>query len=265
MTGATQDNWHPLFAELDRWSAAGRRIRLWLRDDDAIAPSPSLDCLAALGERFELPVLLAVIPMLAEPALARALETMPALLPCQHGCWHRNLAPDGAKKSEFGRQRSAGAISGEIGEARSRLDDLFGPALLPVFVPPWNRIDPARAALLPALGFSGLSCFRGFGLGPAGGPRLANTDLDIMDWGGGRVGRSPAELIAETCRLLAAHRDDTEGEVTFGVLLHHLDHDATAWAFLEAFLALTLGHPAIVATDPRKLFGIGIPSRQDAG
>ena len=77
--------WLPLAAELDRWSEAGRQIRLWLRDDDAVAPTPALDRLSALGERFALPVLLAVIPAQAEPALAEALRDRPSLLPCQHG------------------------------------------------------------------------------------------------------------------------------------------------------------------------------------
>ncbi|HEY5797203.1 MAG TPA: polysaccharide deacetylase family protein [Bosea sp. (in: a-proteobacteria)] len=246
--------WQPLHAELDRWSGARRQIRLWLRDDDAIAPSPALDRLAGLGERFGLPVLLAVIPMLAEPALASALRSMPSLRPCQHGCWHRNHASEGAKKSEFGLQRPAAEVSAEIIEARRRLEDLFGAELLPVFVPPWNRIDTGHAALLPALGFQGLSCFRGYELGPTGGPRLANTDLDILDWGG-RTGRKPEDLIAEACRLLAAKRTaPTPDGDAFGVLMHHRDHDETAWGFLDAFVARASRHAAVIPTDPRTLF-----------
>lgn len=252
------DIWQPLQAELDRWTEAGRQIRLWLRDDDAIAPSPALDRLSALGERFELPVLLAVIPMLAEPALAKVLQTMPALLPCQHGCRHRNHAPQGARKSEFGPLRPAGDIRDEIAQARSRLGDILSAAVLPVFVPPWNRIDPGHASLLPELGFSGLSCFRGYSLNPGGGPRLANTHLDIMDWGS-RTGRQPHELIAETCRLLAARRaDPRQDDDAFGILMHHRDHDATAWGFLDAFLALSTRHPAVRPTDPRSLFQIDV-------
>ena len=247
--------WQPLHAELDRWSEAGRRVRLWLRDDDAITPSPALDRLAGLGERFGLPVLLAVIPMLAQPELAVALRDRPMLLPCQHGCWHRSHAPDGERKSEFGPQRAGAEIDAEIGEARRRLQELFGPALLPVFVPPWNRIDPAHAARLPVLGFAGLSCFRGYGLGPGGGPVLGNTHLDIMDWGGGRIGRRADEMIPEICRLLTAKRTaKTPDGQAFGVLMHHRDHDAMAWAFLDAFLSVATRHPAVVAADPRSLF-----------
>jgi hypothetical protein len=249
--------WQPLHTELDRWSAAGRQIRLWLRDDDAIAPSPALSRLAALGERFALPVLLAVIPMLAEPSLASALRTMPSLQPCQHGCWHLNHAPEGAKKAEFGGLRTADAVSAEIEIARRRLDELLGEAVLPVFVPPWNRIDPSHAARLPALGFSGLSCFRGYEFGPAGGPRLGNTDLDIMDWRN-RAGRRPEDLIAEACRLLAAKRTAPAAQDdAFGILMHHRDHDTTAWDFLDGFLARATRHAAVTRTAPRSLFRIG--------
>ncbi len=262
-TGAA--DWRPLHAELDRWGEAGRRIRLWLRDDDAIAPSPALDRLAGLGERFELPVLLAVIPMEAEVALAAALRAMPALLPCQHGCRHRNLAAEDEKKSEFGPSRPAADVAADLALGRQRLADLFGAALLPVFVPPWNRIDPARAAVLPGLGYAGLSCFRGYRLGAAGGPPLANTHLDIMDWAGGRIGRAPQDLIAETCRLLAEQRSQAVDDTDFGLLLHHRDHDATAWSFLDAFLAVTQHHPAIAPTDPRRLFEIAVSSPSPTG
>lgn len=246
--------WQPLLAELDRWSAAGRGIRLWLRDDDAVAPSPALTQLARLSEAYEIDVLLAVIPLLMETALAPELRAMPRLLPCQHGCRHENHAGAGAKKSEFGRDRQDTVITAEIAAARGRLDDLFGQALLPVFVPPWNRIDPSVASLLPALGFTGLSCFRDFSLGPAGGPLLANTHLDIMDWHGGRVGRQPAELIAQMCAMLAGRRADPGADDRFGLLLHHRDHDGTAWGFLAGFLEHAARHPAVTRTDPRQLF-----------
>ena len=106
--------WQALALELDRWSAAGRTIRLWLRDDDAVAPSPALDRLSDLAERFTAPVLLAVIPMLAQPSLATALRGVPLLRPCQHGASHLNHAPTSSKKSEFGAEREATDVDADI-------------------------------------------------------------------------------------------------------------------------------------------------------
>ena len=130
--------WSALFAELDRWTKAGRRLDLWLRDDDASAPSDQLDRLADLAGRFAIPVLLASIPLLAQESLARRLESAPLLRPCQHGVWHRNHAPPDEKKSEFGLHRPLPDILAEIAAGRARLHELFGNAFLPVFVPPWT-------------------------------------------------------------------------------------------------------------------------------
>jgi hypothetical protein len=242
-----------LVAELDRWSEVDRPIRLWLRDDDAVAPSPALDHLAGLSERFALPVLLAVIPMLAEPALAAALRAAPSLLPCQHGCRHQNHAAMGMKKSEFGAGRPRAEAAADIAAGWQRLGDLLGASMLPVFVPPWNRIDPALARALPELGFAGLSCFRGFGLG-GDGPALVNSDIDVMDWHGGRIGRSLQALALEIRDQLAARRQQPEGADTLGLLLHHRDHDETAWAAVQTLLATLTAHPVVVTTDPRRLF-----------
>ena len=246
--------WQSLAQELDRWSAAGRRLALWLRDDDAIAPSPALGRLSALAEDFDVPVLLAVIPMQAQPDLVPALRAMPRLLPCQHGVIHRNHAPAGAKKSEFGPDRPAAEVDGEIARGRDRLRDLLGDAALPVFVPPWNRIDPRHAARLGTLGFQALSCFRGYRHGPDGGPRLINTDLDVMDWQGGRVGRPAHDLLAELLPMLARRRLETaQPQSALGLLLHHRDHDETAWDALRALLSAAEAHPAVRLADPRSL------------
>lgn len=247
--------WSALLAELDRWTTAGKRLDLWLRDDDATIPSDQLDRLAVLSERFAIPVLLASIPLLARETLARRLETAPLLRPCQHGAWHRNHAPAGEKKSEFGLHRPLPEILGEISVGQQRLRDLFGSSFLPVFVPPWNRIHPEIAAELPGFGFAGLSCFRNFTLGSAGGPRLVNTELDLIDWHNGRVGRQPIDLLAEIVQLLALRRMNPEPSQPFGLLLHHHDHDSAAWEALTNLLALLSGHAAVAFSGPDALFG----------
>lgn len=255
-----QAAWSTLLAELDRWAEAGKRLDLWLRDDDATVPGDQLDRLAALAERFAIPVLLASIPMLAQEALARRLETAPLLRLGQHGAWHRNHAPSGEKKSEFGPHRPLPDILAEIAAGRQRLSALFGDAVLPVFVPPWNRIHPDVAAELPKLGFAGLSCFRNFALGPAGGPCLVNTDLDLIDWHRGRIGRQPADLLAEMARLLAERRTGPQRHQPFGLLLHHHDHDNTTWSVLTNLLARLSGHAAVAFSGPDALFGAAASS-----
>jgi len=252
--------WQALALELDNWSAASRRIDLWLRDDDAVAPSPALDRLSDLAERFSAPVLLAVIPMLAEPALAPTLRGMPLLRPCQHGTSHRNHSPADSKKAEFGPERETADVDADIAQGWQRLTDLLGDGTLPIFVPPWNRIAQSHAARLGALGFAGLSCFRDYRPGPAGGPRLLNTHVDIMDWHGGRVGRPATGILAELVAMLSARRQGEVGDIELGLLLHHRDHDETAWSALTDILSAATAHPAVRMIDPTRLMarpGIG--------
>jgi len=231
--------WAEVERQFARFAAAGRRARLWLRDDDAVAPSPALDRLIALSERYEAPVLLAVIPAGAGPALASRLALAPLATPCQHGFAHVNHAPPGQKKREYGPDRPLAAMQAELEAGHERLRALFGARLAPVFVPPWNRIDAEAARLLPGLGFRALSVFGGRPAPIAGLGRL-DCRLDIVDWRGGRVGRDHGALAAELARHLA------EAFVTdepVGVLGHHLVHDETAWGFLDTLLARSARHP----------------------
>lgn len=255
----TDDPWDALGRELDLWAAQGRRVRLWLRDDDAIAPGDQLDRLEAMAARANLPVLLAVIPLLAQENLPARLARCPLLRPCQHGARHLSHAPAGEKKAELGAHRPAAVVLSELAEGRQRMRTLFGDNALPVLVPPWNRIAPALLPALPAIGFSGLSCFRGFAPARPDGFAIANSDVDVMDWQGGRIGRRDADILAETTRLLAARREADQGDDTLGLLLHHRDHDPPLWRLLDRLLAALLAHPAIVRLAPNALFG-AVPS-----
>ena len=217
----------------------GDPLRLWLRDDDAVAPTPALDRLLALCEGAGVAPLLAVIPAPWQgpptgPDLVRRLADAPAVAVAQHGFSHRNHAGPGEKKQELGPHRPAARVLAELAEGRVRLRDLHGARLLPLMVPPWNRIAPEVAAGLPGLGFAALSTFAAERAVP--GLAVVNCRIDVMDWRA-RAGRPAAALWAEVGRAAA------EGWPQAGLLTHHLVHDAAAWGFLADLFAATAGHP----------------------
>jgi hypothetical protein len=249
---------------LDRWQAEGKALRLWLRDDDAVEPTEQLEQLIGLSTRFSVPILLAVIPMLAQPSLARRLDAALLLRPCQHGFRHQNHAPPGGK-AEFGPHRASEAMIAELAAGRRRLQELFGTRALPVFVPPWNRIDPPLVAQLPGLGFSGLSSFRTMSIPKTAGLTTVNADFDIIDWKAGRIGRTHVGLVEELLTRLRARRHDGHHDQPFGVLTHHLVHDATAWSFLADFLTVMCAHPTASVVDPADLFAARMPAEAIAG
>lgn len=229
--------WRVVEAELAAWAAAGRVADFWWRDDDAVAPSTALDRLLEV----ELPLSLAVIPQDAEPALARHLADRLHVRVVQHGIAHRNHAPADAKRTELVAGLSLTALS----EAATRLADLFGPQLLPVLVPPWNRIAPELVAALPESGFTGLSTF-GVRSQRQAAPGLVqvNTHADPVDWRARRARSAEdfATIVADTLALRRLGQADAAEPV--GLLTHHRLDDPAIEALVADLVAIATAHPA---------------------
>lgn len=218
-------------AELDIWRGEGLQPRFWLRDDDAIEPSDDLDRLIALARHFDVPLLLAVIPALATAALAARLAREPLVTVCAHGYAHRNHMPEGRKAVELA-GRDVDAVLAELTTGRRRLLDLFPGSLSGILVPPWNRVAPEIAARVHECGFTALSTSSW----QKTGTRLPelNTQIDVMNWTGGRVGHLSEAIAGELLRRLRQARE--RGGAPLGILSHHLVHDETAWSTLESLI-----------------------------
>lgn len=227
----------PLIAALDRRAASGQPARLWLRDDDAVAPTPALDRLVSLTERHAVPLTLAAIPAFAGAPLAALLVDASHASVAVHGWAHADHAGGLGKKQELGAHRPAAVVLEELAQGLARLRDLHGAQALPLLVPPWNRIAAALLPALPGLGFAALSVF-----GPERPAPIAtiNTHVDLIDWHGSRGGRAPVALAED---MLVRLEDLTATGGTLGLLTHHLVHDAAAWACLERVFMLTAHHP----------------------
>lgn len=238
-------DWSPLERELDRWTRQGLALPLWWRDDDAVEPTSALDRLAGISERLALPVHLAVIPARAQPELAAALP--PRLIPVVHGWSHTSHAPADQKKAEFGAHRPLAALRGDAERGLKRLRGLFGPRLVPMFVPPWNRVSEDLLPHLAGLGFAAISTFKPR-QAPLAAPGLMriNTHLDPIAWHAGRGLVDPQALIAQVARQLADRRarrvDPAE---PYGILSHHLVHDDAIWTFTETLLSRLLAGPGL--------------------
>lgn len=245
-------DWTPLERELAQWRREGLHLPVWWRDDDAVAPTAALERLARLAEGRGLPVHIAVIPDLASDTLAGTVNTTPALVPVGHGWRHENRAPEGAKKAEFGHPRP-NAVE-EITAGLARLEALFGADLLPVFVPPWNRLDHGFAPVLAAAGYRGVSTY---GARPAAcaaaGLHQINTHIDPVFWRGHRGLADPETLIHGIVERLRRRRSgDEDAHEPLGLLTHHLVHTEDVWRFSADCLAVLRDGGAQVA-DLRRL------------
>ncbi len=242
---APVSSWRHLSAELDQWQALGHAATLWWRDDDAVTASPALDRLLRLQQDSGVPLALAVIPARVREALACKLEHYPRVAVLQHGYAHNNYAGEGERAIELGGQRHRGKVVEELQQGWQDLRVLFADRLLPVMVPPWNRISAELYPHLRGLGFRALSCFSARSRREAiSGLQQSNCHADLVDWRHGRRFRGQGPTLDHICTHLQARRAGRAdaGEAT-GVLSHHLVHDDDCWRFLDTLLDQCNRHP----------------------
>lgn len=220
------DPWQALADELDLWPEPAE---FWWRDDDAVAWSPALERLVEALDGV--PFALAVIP-------TEAAADLPGTI-LQHGWRHGNHAGPAEKKAEFGPHRPQETMLTELEAGRERLEALYGGRFLAVLAPPWNRIDPALAARLPAAGWRGLSVFR-----PRRSPFETNAHVDPVAWRTHRGFRGEAEALGDIAAHLRARRTGTvdRSEPT-GILSHHLVADEAGFAFFRELARFVAAHP----------------------
>lgn len=245
--------WEDLRQELDAWGGDARRASFWWRDDDATRVTPALERLLAISDAAHTPVSLAVIPRDTDDALRDRLLGQSLVSVLQHGWSHANHAPDGPQE-EFGPHRPMAAMLDEVARGWERIAG-FARAL-PVFVAPWNRIDPLFLVHLPEAGLRGIST-----LGPRSSPspceglRQTNVHIDILDWraGGGFVGLFRA-LEQVVTHLRQRRLGEADPDEPTGLMTHHGFHDGGCWRFLEEFLECTRSHPAARWLDANDTF-----------
>jgi len=225
--------WRAIEEEIARWRDAGREPVVWWRDDDAADTTPALDRLLDLHHATAVPLALAIVPANATPALAECLGRAQGVDLLQHGYAHTNHAPVTDKKMELGLHRPMMFVLGELGTGRMALERLFGDRVLPVLVPPWNRIAAQLVPTLPEVGYRGLSTF---GIrhraNPVSGLLQVNAHVDLIDWKSRHFVGEEAALSAFEQALIASRTSTGE---PVGLLSHHLAMDERAWDFLSSF------------------------------
>lgn len=232
--------WQPLRDELRRWSEAGKTAKFWFRDDDAIEPTPALDRLLSLANRFDVPMALAIIPGPTGEALAERLSRENLVTATVHGWTHQNYAPDDTKKQELGLHRPQEIVLEELHRGFDKIKTLYPSQFIPLLVPPWNRIDDAFLPHLAPFGYRAVSVF---GLAKQSPIGLINTHIDIMRWHGARGGLPHGEILG---RLVEELQNRFAGnDEPIGIMTHHLVHDDLAWDFVETLFEETASHAAI--------------------
>jgi len=250
-----RDVWHSVRAELDQWQRERRVAQFWWRDDDAADASDELKKMLALARRFDVTVGLSVIPAKLNPRLVPLLDPRQVLI---HGFAHENHAREGQAKREFGGTRSFDEILGDLEGGIVLIRKILDPRVLPVLVPPWNRIVPSALAHLPRLGFRGLSTWKPRAVArPVRGLLQVNTHLDIIDWRHGRAikdERLVAGLLLRKLRWRRALKQ--RASEPLGLLTHHAYWSPAKEQVVVRMLEATRNHPAAIWHTPASAFGL---------
>jgi hypothetical protein len=240
--------WLDLQRELDRWSSVGGSVEVWWRDDDAVSATPAVRRLIALAESSAAPLALAVVPKGVTRDLSRAVALSSAQITVlQHGIAHENHAPRDRKKQELTAAAGLAPLRHGLSNGKSRLEHEFGSAFLPVQVPPWNRIDSQIEALLPDLGFVGLSTFARYGeQRPFRFLPTIDCHYDIFHWRPTRSFKGQDKLLGELIGVLAGAREKSAvPSGPLGLMTHHRWHEESCWDFLDRLYSCLTNHPAV--------------------
>ena len=261
MNSATQA-WDWLRRELDHWAEDGLQADFWWRDDDATDRGAKLDRLMQLSEDHSAPIALAIIPAQLQSGLSDRLREFPLASVLQHGYDHQSHARPGQRKLELGGDRQPEDVLQDLQTGYDILNRAFDSRLVPVMVPPWNRIDPGVVARLAETGFTGLSTMRVRRQAhPAPGLLQVNTHLDPVAWRQQRgfIGTYPAIAILVQ-HLVARRTGYRDIDEPTGILSHHLAQTDPVWQFLDRLLAFLQQHPAARFVDAASIWPAQAPS-----
>lgn len=238
-------DWRDLSHEFDAWAEEGRPATFWWRDDDAVEVTPALEKLFQTADNAETPISLAVIPGTLRPNLVSYVNAHTAINVFQHGYMHVNHAPSGCKDCEFGPERRGEGCLEELALGFELLEDFHN--LLPVLVPPWNRIDDNLVENLPDIGFLGISGFTPRTLEKNHSQLVhVNTHVDVVDWQNQRRFQGTSDVLQQVLNHLMARRKRLiDPDEPTGLLTHHLVHEESSWNFIREFLSVTQAHRAV--------------------
>lgn len=138
--------------ELATWAGEGMTARFWWRDDDAVFDTPQLRRLIEIARNSRIVAGLAVVRERADNSLVRLVSTADCCV-WQHGWGHHFHA-----SGEFADGRALEAMTHDALIGERALDRFFRPTgWQRVFVPPNHSISMPFKALIPSLGYSGVS------------------------------------------------------------------------------------------------------------
>ncbi|AGW13983.1 polysaccharide deacetylase family protein [Megalodesulfovibrio gigas] len=233
---------------LDRLDAPACPV--FFRADDCGVPGNVWQEFVHLFLLRRLPLAPSLVPAWLTAARWKILAAQVAAAPTlfawhQHGRQHVNHETAG-KKMEFGPARTREEKHLDLTAGRLRLETLLGPAFLPLFTPPWNRVDEDTLELLAELGYAAIS--RSRNARPPALPSLPDVYINVDL----HTRKEPTPDAAWTGLLQELEDGAAAGRI--GIMCHHQRMNRAALDWLAGFLSLLAGHQRL---EPAAMIGRG--------
>lgn len=239
------------FSDLCAWiTDAAEPRQFWWRDDDTGADAGALQDLLSMRRQLGIPLVVSVVPSWLSDDCARILANEPAVFVAQHGWNHADRSHPSQKSIELGGTSDAACVLENLRQGADALRRKGLPRLLPLLVPPWNRVADDVLAGLGSLGIQSVSTFVYDKRGVRYGLRHINCHIDPIVWRGGKRLMSERELVDVTVRQM-----EREGRGPIGLLTHHLEMNDEAYDRVAGYLSSLAGHPLVDFVDPKDMFG----------
>lgn len=254
MNNQIKQTWQQFIDELSNWKKTNTSPIFWIRDDDITEENENIFKLINLCISNDTPLYLAAIPKKIDRKLISKTINYSECYILQHGFSHQNHAPKKHKKSEFHSSRELNVMCSEIKKGYEILVGCCREKLLPVFVPPWNRMTDR---LFPCLLKSGLQGYSSKNTSFKVPENLIVRDahLDIADW------KNNCKFIGETTsinmlinQLQLIRTTQNTACTPICVLTHHKVMDKESFSFLNKLIITSKEFGAIWGS-PKKIFG----------
>ena len=230
-----------IFLRVEEILDAHPRTTVFFRADDVAIPSVKQNRLLELFVRNDAPLCAALVPAWInrsrwEDVCHHVRGQHRFFAWHQHGWSHHNHQSIG-KKQEFGPGASFEQKRRAIVRGRDKLTAILGDHFLPVFTPPWNRLDLDTLHILKEQGFLAISRYRGDRLPSLSGLPDFPANVDLHTRKEGNAEDQWQGLLAELDQALATG--------IAGLMIHHQRMNDAAFVFLEALLQRIHTHPTI--------------------
>jgi len=208
---------------------------IFFRADDIGAAGKAFDALCRLFRHYRLPLGMAVIPSwLSETRQQKLFQAAPVDEELwnwhQHGWRHINRQKKG-DNSEFGSDRDFERQHEDIVQGRAKLERIFGPHLVPVFSPPWNRFSATTISILRKLDFKGICTANSFtpGMKSRHGIKQFPVRLDLHT-------RNVQDPTDDFALLISQFYGLTKMKGPTGIMVRHQRMTLFAFEFLDRML-----------------------------